>query len=536
MNYKHLSGPEGNELIPDLAAEEPDVSEDGLTYTFTLRDGVEFGPPVNREVTSRDVAYAFERIGTESLVAQYGFYYDVIEGMAEFKAGKAKTISGIKTPDDKTISFTLTEPTGDFVYRMAMPASGPIPEEVAKCFTKAGEYGRYVIATGPYMLEGSEKLDISTCKTMRPIAGFNPTSRLSLVRNPNYDPATDTKEARENFLDGIEYTINSNAQDIFNRITAGDLDGEAESPPPEILAKYARDDDLTDRMKVNVTDTTLYLTMNLTQPPFDDVHVRKAANWVIDKSALRRAAGGPVRGEIAHHIVPDTMFNDALADYKPYGTSDDAGDAEKAKEEMRQSRYDTDRDGVCDAAVCKGVLHLTGTFEPYPAMAPIIERDFAKIGIEFVTREVEGFFPAISNVRRNVPFASATGWIKDYADPSTFMVLFDSRSIVPEGNINNALVGLRPEQAKEFGVTGKTTGIPSVDADVDACKKLTGDERLACWGELDRKLMEEVVPWVPFLTPTEVDIIGPAVTKYEFDQFAGATSFVHTAVDPSKQE
>ena len=140
MGYKHLPGAEGNELVPDLAASEPEVSDDGKTYTYTLRDGVNFGPPLSRSVTSADVAYAFKRIGTESIVAQYGFYYTVIEGMEEFtKAGgltkKGNEISGITTPDDKTIVFHLTQPTGDFNYRVGMPAAGPLPEEIGKCFT-----------------------------------------------------------------------------------------------------------------------------------------------------------------------------------------------------------------------------------------------------------------------------------------------------------------------------------------------------------------------------------------------------------------
>ena len=123
---------------------------DGLTYTFTLKDGVTFGPPVNREVTSQDIKYSFERIGTPSVAAQYAFYYNVIEGMEEFAAGEANTISGITTPDDKTITFKLTQPTGDFLYRMAMPATAPIPEEVARCHTQAAEYGRYIVTTGPH--------------------------------------------------------------------------------------------------------------------------------------------------------------------------------------------------------------------------------------------------------------------------------------------------------------------------------------------------------------------------------------------------
>ena len=80
------AGEEGNQLVPDLATEVPEPSADGLTYTFTIKDGVTFGPPVNREITSQDILYSFERIGTPSVAAQYAFYYNVIEGIiATFK-------------------------------------------------------------------------------------------------------------------------------------------------------------------------------------------------------------------------------------------------------------------------------------------------------------------------------------------------------------------------------------------------------------------------------------------------------------------
>ena len=59
LGYRHVEGAEGSELVPDLAAALPEVSSDGLTWTFTLRDGVTFGPPLSREITSADVAYAF---------------------------------------------------------------------------------------------------------------------------------------------------------------------------------------------------------------------------------------------------------------------------------------------------------------------------------------------------------------------------------------------------------------------------------------------------------------------------------------------
>ena len=347
----------------------PEVSEDGLTYTVTLKDGIMFGPPLSREITSQDILYAFERIGTEGLVAQYGFYYTVIEGMAEFtEAGgldkRNNEISGITTPDDKTIEFTLTAPTGDFPYRLAMPATGPMPEEVAGCFKKAGEYGRYVISSGPYMLEGSDQLDASSCDTLKPLSGMDPTRRISFVRNPDYDPATDTEGLRENNIDGLEYTVNTNPKDIFNKIEAGELEGEVEAPPAEVLRRYSTTAELKDKIQVESGDRTWYITMTLTQPPFDDIHVRKAMNWVMDKAALQRAWGGPIRGDIAHHIVPDAMFNGALDDYAPYQTEGDAGDVEKAKEEMAQSAYDSDQDGVCDAPECEGVLFVNRNTPP----------------------------------------------------------------------------------------------------------------------------------------------------------------------------
>ena len=71
-----------------------------------------------------------------------------------------------------------------------------MPQEVAKCFEgKPGAYGRYVIASGPYMIEGSDDLDISSCKSLKPISGYDGQTRLNLVRNPNYNARTDSRKA-----------------------------------------------------------------------------------------------------------------------------------------------------------------------------------------------------------------------------------------------------------------------------------------------------------------------------------------------------
>ena len=547
VTYRHTSGTEGAEIVPDLATEVPEPSEDGLVYEFTLKDGIKFGPPVNRDITAQDFVTAFKRIGTESVAAQYGFYYTEIAGLAEFQAGDAEEISGVEAVDEKTLRITLTEPVGDLMFRLAMPATAPFPAEVADCFTKAGEYGRYVIASGPYMIQGSDELDASSCDTMKPISGFDPAERLAFVRNPNYDAETDSEEVRENNVDGFLFTINTNNEDIFNKLDAGEIEGEVATAPPQVLQKYAQNPDFEGRLRIFPGDRTWYITMNLTLPPFDDLNIRKAVNQAINKNQLRRIRGGPTTGEIATHILPPEMTGGSPknTEYDPYESNAEfEGDVEKAKEFVRQSKYDTNQDGSCEEAPeCQDILFLTRNSPPQVDQAPAIEETLSALGMTFNIRELDTgtAYAQLGDIKRKFPIAVNAGWGKDYGDPSTFMVLFDGRNIscTAGANSNYALVGLTQEKADECGVGADPErvieGVPNVDADIDACQALEGQERTDCWVELDKKLMEEVVPWAPMLWATNNDLLGPAVTAYDYDQFSGEAAYSKVAVDPSKQ-
>src|SRR5947207_15283563 len=98
--------------------------------------------------------------------------------------GTAKTavpISGIETPDPQTIVFHLNQPVGDFLDRVTVPATGPIPEEVAKCFPNVGGYGHDVVAPGPYRMEASQDGDPSTCAARNGISGVDPANGGFLV-------------------------------------------------------------------------------------------------------------------------------------------------------------------------------------------------------------------------------------------------------------------------------------------------------------------------------------------------------------------
>ena len=530
IGYKHVAGAPGNVVVPDLATDLGKITNNGKTYTFKLKDGIKFGPPLNRPITSKDILFAFQRIGTPSVVAQYGFYYDVIKGMTAFKTGKSKVIQGIKTPDLKTIIFDLTVPTGDFRYRLAMPAAGPIPQEVAGCFTQPNEYGRYLISSGPYMFAGSDKLNASSCDTIKAsggISGFDGTTKMDLVRNPSYNASTDSPAARENLPDEFTFTTNSNVDDIYAKIGRGDIEDEVPggTPPPTVLRQYAG----SNQLKSNSGDRTWYFMLNLTQPPFDDIHIRKAINWVVNRDALRKAWGGPFAGNIATHIAPDNMLADKLKGYAPYGTG--KGDVAKAKAEVKLSKYDSNHDGICDAKACKNIFSISGDRAVEKTMLPTLEQNLKSIGMTLKDRVLKDAYTPIGTVRLNTPFSTRPGWGKDYADPYAFFgANFDSRAITPTGNANRGLVGLTPALVKKFHVKGTVTGIPSVDKDLDNCQTKLEGARPVCYAALDKKLMTQVVPWVPYLWANYTNVISKNVTQWQFDQFSAVTAWAHVAV------
>ena len=148
VGYKHTAGAEGNTPVADIATSLPKPTNGGKTYTFHIKPGIKFSPPVNRAVTSKDIVTAMERLASKTNGAQYAFYYTDIAGWTAYADGKAKSISGIKTPNASTISFTLAAPAGDFLQRMSMPATAPMPAEVVKCFDGfPGVYSANLIST-----------------------------------------------------------------------------------------------------------------------------------------------------------------------------------------------------------------------------------------------------------------------------------------------------------------------------------------------------------------------------------------------------
>jgi peptide/nickel transport system substrate-binding protein len=537
MSYKGVPTDEGGaEIFPDLAASEPEVSSDGLTWTFTIKSGINYAPPLDDvAITAGDFIRALERTADpKTNTGGYSFYYSVIEGFDDYADGKADTISGLTAVDDSTLEVKVTAPTGDLGYRLAMPATAPIPPfndqryGVAEGHDK--DYGRYLVASGPYMFEGSENLDFSLpVKEQEPVAGYVPGRSIVLVRNPSW--SADTDDLRPAYPDEITVQIGGDNDDLYNKVAAGEIDFVVDGAvPPSKIKEYQTNPDLQDRLNVYPSDAVRYVSFNLAMPPFDDIHVRKAFNWAFNKEGFRQLRGGPTTGGIAGHIIVDSLTNNELLDYNPYGTEGDAGDLDKAKQEMAQSKYDTDQDGVCDAPECKNILTMTDREDPYPKQAALMKEFLQPLGITLNVKELErtAMYTKCNDANSQTAFCAGPAWGKDYADASTFgEPLFDSAGLW-ESCCNYSLLGATSDQLKGWGYD--ISSVPSVDEKVAECNALVDSERVTCWAELDKQLMEEVVPWVPYLFDNSVDITSPNVTNYSFDQFAGIAAFDHMAV------
>jgi peptide/nickel transport system substrate-binding protein len=528
------TGEGGAELRPDLATSLPAVSADGLTWTFHLKRGLRYAPPLQHtEIVAQDIVRAVERIFSPSPAAYRKLYpnpvlghyvelYDgAIAGTKAFEAGKAANISGLETPDRYTLVVHLLRATGDLGYSFSMPATAPIPPSPGEpgallgvAEGHDGGYGRFLVASGPYMLEGSAKLDFSVpAARQKPVSGYVPGKRFTFVRNPSWDPAADP--LRKAYADRIEFTMlpAGHFDTKYGReVDAGKLD--------LLLDGQASDEQLgrpgNRRLYAAAADTVYFFRLNLALPPFDDVHVRKALNLVVDKARMARSIGNPLRSLVVGHLAPDGLEGNLLAGYDPYDTPGHRGDLAAAKAELAKSRYDRNRDGVCDVAACRGI-HAVPFFWPPPPPDRLFAQELKELGISirYLKLDTASYSYHFADPRAKTGVISH-GFFKDTPNASAFFVPNFSSADVPGGN--TSLLGLTLEQLRRYGYTASS--VPSVDAKIASCEPLIGEAQTQCWAELDQLLMERIVPFVPFLSDRLTWEVSPRVARFSFDEFA----------------
>jgi len=450
---------------PDLAAGPPKVSADGTVYTFTLRQGIKWAPPVNRALTAQDFVYGLQRMFDPTTPSSGQPYALLIAGTDDFAAGKTKTISGIQALDANTLQITLKQAAGDFLSILSMGFFAPVPQEEASKWAVGSTYSEHVVALGPYMLDS-----------------YVPGKSITFVRNPNWDPSTDP--LRKAWVDRIEVTEGATADAATLAIQNGDADLSLNlDPPVASLTQLSTDPTLKNQFTTQPNGCVEYMPLNVNPAAgaISNVKVRQAINYALDKQSLRRTRGGPLAGNITSQILPSSQFG--YVKYDLYPSTNDQGDVAKAKQLLAEAGYPN---GL--------TLNYVGSSTGYgPAFTTAVQASLARVGITLKITTYQGFntyydsllFPA---KRLEHQIADAE-WCPDYPGDgarSWFLPLFYSKSILPAANNNMA----------EYSN-------PQVDAMIDAAlAEQNNTKRAADWAALDKRIMQDA-PWAPWLEASE---------------------------------
>jgi peptide/nickel transport system substrate-binding protein len=498
--------------VPDLAAAPPTVSKDGTTVTVRIKSGVRFSPPVNREVTAADVKYAIERSFASNVPNGYVYtYFTPLVGAPTNPPKTPRPIAGIQTDGKYTLVFKLKAPSTTFVGALVMTNTAPVPKEYAATFDSktTSDYGFHQVASCPYMFEADSSGNVQG-------KGYTPGKKIRLVRNPNWSAKTDYRPA---YVDAIEVQEGFTDTAVgVRQILNGSADGAGDyTVLPSTVIKQLSTNSANEDNFYTAPSGTSYVVLNTAKKPFDDVHVRRAVNYVLDKNAMRLVQGGPVAGAIATHFVGPEFKGKGFEaaggfEYDPFASPNHAGSVAKAKAEMRKAGY---ADGMYDGPPLTAIV---ANPSPSPDQAKVMAASFEKIGIEVNLKlvSIDAMFTKFCVVPKNQPeLCPSVAWIPDFKDPVTMLdPTFNGRNIVPANNVNMAQLD-----------------DPKINAAMVRAKLIKSEPlRHAAWGRIDRMITEQgaVIPWLWTNVPNVVsDRIVPAKMLWN----VGALDLASTSIE-----
>ncbi len=432
--------PGTTDLVPDLA-ESYTLSDDGLTYTFKLRDGVTFHN--GRPLTAEDIAYSINRVVRPETQSPGAGFFGMIEGFDAVASGAAQELSGIRIVDPRTIEFKLSAPNATFLHVMAINFAHAVPREEVERYGQ--DFGKHPVGTGAFKLEE-----------------WTLGQRVVFARNENY--------YRQGLprLDRIVFEVGQEPLVALLRLQRGEVDILGDGIPPAKFLEVMESPEWRDNVVEGGQLHTGYVTMNVNVPPFDNKLVRQAVNHAINKDRVIRIING--RAVPANQPLPPAMpgYDPDFEGY-PY-------DPEKAKSLLAEA-------GLADGFTTE--LFAMNT-DPNPRIAQAIQQDLAAVGIKAELKTLaQANVIAAGGEPTGAPMIWSGGmaWIADFPDPSNFYgPILGCAGAVPGGwnwswYCNEAL-DAKAAQA---------------DAMVDPAK---AEERLALWREIYAEVMADA-PWAP---------------------------------------
>ena len=437
MDYE----PGTTELIPDLA-ESYTISDDGLTYTFKLRPGVKFHN--GRTLTSADIKYSIERsVNPETQSPGQGFFWQ-IAGFDEMAAGDATELSGITTPDDSTVIINLSQPDATFLQIVAINFAFAVPREEVEKYGL--DFGRNPVGTGAYRM-----------------------TEWSLGQRVVFERNTDYFREGAPLLDKITFEVGQDPSVALLRLKRGEVDVLGDPIPSANFLQELADPANADLIVEGGLLHTGYITLNTTEPPFDNKLVRQAVNMAINKERVIKIVNG--RATIANQPLPPAMpgYDTNFEGY--------AYDPEKAKQLLAEAGYP---DGF------ETELYAMNT-DPNPRIAQSFQQDLAAIGIKAEIKALAQATVIDAGGEGTAPMLWSGGmaWIADYPDPSNFYgPILGCGGAVP-GGWNWAKYCNEEIDA----LAAKADGMASTDQ---------AEARIDLWRQIYNQIMEDA-PWVPVM-------------------------------------
>ena len=405
------------ELVPQLA-EGYTLSEDGLTYTFTLKDGLKWSD--GSDLTADDFVYAWKRAANPQTAADYSYMFDVIAGYDEMQEGDDSKFA-VSAPDAKTVVVTLKSPCAYMLDLVAFPTYFPVKqsevEAAADWETNPGAWAQEAgfISNGAYTLES-----------------WSHNESMVYVKNPYWYDADNVS------IERIEFMLSDDDTAIYAAYRAGDLDFADAVPTDEIQTLIDTEDP-----EFHIVDElgTYYVIFNVKSPLFEGKTVeqanamRKAFSKLIDRQYIIDTVGQTGQ-QIATSFLPAGMadgnggiFKDAEAWDYPVGDGyyDTEVDVDGAIELLEFAGFKFDENGMLSEETPLSFEYLTNTSSGHQAIAECIQQDLAEVGITMTIRSIDWAVFLDERKAGNYDIAR-NGWIADFNDPINMLEMWTTTS------------------------------------------------------------------------------------------------------------
>lgn len=441
-------------LVPGLAEALPEVSADGLRFTFHLRRGVRFHD--GSELTTEDVRWSMHRMLAPATASPGAALYSSVVGAVDYTEGRAESVSGIRVVDRYTIEFTLTEPDQTFLNVMAMQFAYPMKRSVVERW--GNRIGLHPVGTGPFRLEHWERgVEVRFSRHRGHFERLPRADRMVLLEN--LDMPLAAARFQRGDLDLLPWM--AGAQHRFFSASRAWADSRFRTPDVMVAG----------------------LTFNCEMAPFDDVHVRRAIAYAINRPSRVRLLNGRIRA--AGQPIPPQLdgYDDHLPSLQRY-------DLALARREMALAG------------------HPNGLPEPIQVIVP--EGDSGRLSVEMLQEElwpigirVEGrgmsFAQYLEDTgHRGRTQASISAWSMDFPDASNFLdPLFHSRSIHDTNSENRSFYRN-----------------PDLDRLLDAARSERDPAKRRDMYHQANEIVAHDAPWAFIYNQMTLEVVQPYVHNY----------------------